>query len=207
MTGMGIYAMEDAVMEAAQESATHPQARERVTPAPAAGLRYMPSMARRRANLAMFVERSRKRDPGGAALLQKEIASSDVMAKMEHQLAELGMRSDNVADAYAAWWLNAWLASRQRSDTPTVSQIAAVRVQAARAMASAGVTRASDAVKQEMAEANLLQAMLIGSYIERGRGNRDLARRLAAAVREGARLSGLNLDAMDLTESGFRSTP
>jgi hypothetical protein len=172
--------------------------------APAVRLTYTPSMERRRANFAQFVAKSRKKDPKGAAMLEKELASSDVIAKMGRELSAFGMRTDNVGDAYAAWWLNAWLASRQRTDTPSARQIAAVREQAAQAMKSVPeMARASDAVKQEMAEANLVQAALIGAYMEHARGNPGLSKQVAAAVRKGARASGLNLDAMELTDDGF----
>jgi hypothetical protein len=206
MTGMGIYAMEDSVMDAAGESVSNNRrghARQ-VVPAPAVRLTYTPSMERRRANFAQFVAKSRKKDPKGAAMLEKELASSDVIAKMGRELSAFGMRTDNVGDAYAAWWLNAWLASRQRTDTPSARQIAAVREQAAQAMKSVPeMAGASDAVKQEMAEANLVQAALIGAYMEHARGNPGLFKQVAAAVRKGARASGLNLDAMELTDDGF----
>lgn len=205
MTGMGIYAMEDSVMEAAGETvASTRRGQARVAPARNVRLTYTPSMERRRANFAQFVAKSRKKDPKGAAMLEKELASSDVIAKMGRELSPFGMRTDNVADAYAAWWLNAWLASRQRTDTPSARQIAAVRAQAARAMASVPeMASASDAVKQEMAEANLVQAALIGAYMEHAKGNPALFRQVASAVRKGARASGLNLDAMELTDDGF----
>lgn len=205
MTGMGIYAMEDSVMEAAGETvSTTRRGQARVAPTRNVRLTYTPSMERRRANFAQFVAKSRKKDPKGAAMLEKELASSDVIAKMGRELSAFGMRTDNVADAYAAWWLNAWLASRQRTDTPPARQIAAVRAQAARAMASVPeMASASDAVKQEMAEANLVQAALIGAYMEHARGNPALFRQVASAVRKGARASGLNLDAMELTDDGF----
>ena len=206
MTGMGIYAMEDSVMDAAGDSvSSNRRGHARVAPVPATvRLTYKPSMERRRANFAQFVAKSRKQDPKGAAMLEKELASSDIIAKMGRELSAFGMRTDNVGDAYAAWWLNAWLASRQRSDTPPARQIAAVRAQAARAMAAVPeMATASDAVKQEMAEANLVQAALIGAYIEHAKGNPALFRQVAAAVRKGARASGLNLDSMDLTDDGF----
>ena len=44
-------------------------------------------------------------------MLEKELASSDVIAKMGRELSVFGLRTDNVADVYGAWWLNAWLAS------------------------------------------------------------------------------------------------
>lgn len=196
-----------AMDEAAQESVSvNRRGGTRVAPAPVPAVRltYKPSIERRRANFAQFVAKTRKKDPEGAALLEKELASSDVIGKMGRELAGYGMRVDNVADAYAAWWLNAWLASRQRTDTPPARQIAAVRAQAARAMASLPeMARASDAVKQEMAEANLVQAALIGAYLEHAKNDPALLRRIAAAVRQGARASGLNLSGMELTDDGF----
>ena len=204
MTGMGIYAMEETVMQAARETVTDARRKApRVAPAPAR-LAYRPSMERRRANLARFVAKSRKVDPQGAAALEKTLAASDVIGRMHRELASYGLRADNVADAYAAWWINAWLASRQRTEDPTPRQIAAVRVQAAQALAAIpGVANGDDAVKQEMAEVNLLQAAMIGAHMERAKGDPDLSRRVAAAVRRGARASGLDLDAMDLTDEGF----
>lgn len=203
LNGVGIYAMEETVMQAARETVS-PARRSapRVAPAPA-DLTYKPSMERRRANLARFVAKSRKVDPAGAARLEKDLATTDVIGKMDRALAGYGMRADNVADAYAAWWLNAWLASRQRTDDPTPRQVAAVRVQAAQALAATPLAGAGDAMKQEVAEANLVQAALIGSHMETARGNPDLSRRVADAVRKGARASGLDLDAMVLTDDGF----
>jgi hypothetical protein len=204
MTGMGIYAMEETVMQAARETVSSDRRKAaRVAPAPVR-LTYKPSMERRRANLASFVAKSRKVDPRGAATLEKELAATDVIERMNRALAGYGMRADNVADAYAAWWLNAWLASRQRNDDPTPRQVAAVRAQAAEAlMATPALAGAGDAVKQEMAEAHLVQAALISAHIEGARGDPALSRRVAAAVRQGARASGLDLGAMELTDDGF----
>ena len=203
-TGMGVYALEETVMQAARETVTRPSRREgpRVVPAPAR-LTYRPSMERRRANAARFVAKSRKRDPQGAARLEKQFATTDVIGDMERALAGYGMRADNVGDAYAAWWLNAWLASRGRVDTPPARQIAAVRAQSAQALTAAGLAEATDAVKQEIAEANLVQAALIGAHMDQAKANPALARRVAAAVVQGARASGLDLEAMELTDGGF----
>lgn len=197
-------AMDEAAQESVSVNRRGRSGNMRVAPAPAVRLTYKPSMERRRANFAQFVAKTRKKDPEGAALLEKELARSDVIAKMGQALSGYGMRTDNVADAYAAWWLNAWLASRKRTDTPPARQIAAVRAQAARAMSSLPeMASASDAVKQEIAEANLVQAALIGAYLEHARNDPALLGRIATAVRQGARASGLNLSGMELTDDGF----
>lgn len=197
-------AMDEAAQQSVSSNRRGSGRSARVAPAPAVRLTYKPSMERRRANFAQFVAKTRKKDPEGAALLEKELARSDVIAKMGQALSGYGMRTDNVADAYAAWWLNAWLASRQRTDTPPARQIAAVRAQAARAMSTLPeMANASDAVKQEIAEANLVQTALIGAYLEHAKNDPALLRKIASAVRQGARNSGLNLDGMELTDDGF----
>jgi len=169
-----------------------------------ARLTYAPSMAQRRRNLAQFVAASRKRDPEGAARLEKVFASQDLIGQINRRTAAYGFRANDVGDAYAAWWLNAWLASRERTDEATPRQIAAVRGQAAAALGSLPQLRtASDAVKQEAAEAYFVQTALIGSYLEQASGRPEQMKRLAAAVREGARAAGMDLTGLELTDGGF----
>jgi hypothetical protein len=174
--------------------------------AAAVRLTFTPSQAERRKNLAQFVVKSRKRDPEGAARLEKLFASRDIIGQINREMGAYGFQANNVADAYAAWWINAWLASRGRTEDATRQQISAVRAQAAHAMTTLPqMASASDAVKQEMTEAYLVQTALIGSVMEQSRGNPGQLRQLAAAVRKGARASGLNLDVMELTDDGFVS--
>ncbi|PSJ37662.1 hypothetical protein C7I55_21600 [Sphingomonas deserti] len=187
-------------------SESPPPAGRRVRPA-AARLTYTPSPDRRRDNLARFVAKSRTRDPQGAAQLERLFASQDVIARMHREMAAYGFRPNDVGDAYAAWWINAWLAAHGRTADPSRTQIDAVRAQAAQAMASLPqMNSASDAVKQEAAEAYLVQTALIGGQLEGAKGNPDQSRRLAMAVRTAARAAGLDLMAMDLTDQGFVSS-
>lgn len=194
-----------AMDEAAQESVERNRGDKDASAAtPAERFRYTPSLERRRANLARFVERSRERDPAGAAALEAQLAGSDPIEKIGDALAPLGMRTDDLADAYAIWWLNAWLAAHERNDTPPAGQIAAVRIQAAKALASVpALAGAGDAARQETAEAYLIQTMLIGSMMDQVEHDPAQRSRLAAAVRKGAEASGLDLDAMALSDSGF----
>lgn len=173
-------------------------------PAAAADLRYTPSHERRIANFANFVARSRVGDPQGADDLAKLFASQDVVEGMRAPLDAVGLRIDDVADAYAAWWINAWQAGRGRDEDVSRTMATAVRDQAATAIASSGMLRgASDAAKQEMAESLLIQAALIAAAMEQSRDNAALTRAVAAAVLKGARGMSVDLAAMDLTEHGF----
>lgn len=197
-----------AMDEAARETVTKQRPKQRSASSGGAnhvaGLGFRPSLDRRRQNLAQFVAKTRARDPKGAAELEQLFASGDIIARINQQLAGYGFKPDDLASAYAAWWMNAWLAAHGRTEDPSRTQVLAVSAQAARALSNLPqVTGASDAAKQEMAEAYLVQALLIGAMLDHAKGNPDQLQKVAAATREGARASGLDLGAMTLTDQGF----
>jgi hypothetical protein len=174
-------------------------------PAPnLAALRYTPSKARRTANLAKFVEKTRKVDAAHARDLQNLFAQGDFIEKIGGVLAPHRLRVDNVADAYAVWWIAAWQATRGTNDTAPDSVMAAVRAQSARALGSTPeLVNASDADKQEMAESLLVQSALIDRAVDQSKGNASRLRDLGIAVNKGAQGMGLDLTTMELTENGF----
>lgn len=165
---------------------------------------YRPSTQQRKKNLAQFVEKTRRSNPDSAAKMQGLFASTDVIALMGQALAPVGLRTDNVADAYAVWWMSAWGAAHGDSSTPGRAKAQAVREQAGRAIsATPEFASASNESKQEFAEALLVQAALIDSMVEEYGRDPAMAAKIASSVRQGARASGLDLDAMTLTEQGF----
>lgn len=167
-------------------------------------MRFVPSQTRRTANLARFVERSRAVDPAGAERMAALFASTDVIGQMAPPLAAHGLRINDLADAYAVWWINAWQATRGTNDPSDRATTLAVRDQARRALASiAEIRGASDAAKQEFSEALLIQAALIDSAVDQSKGNRAQLRAVAAAAAKGARAMGVDLSGMTLTDRGF----
>ncbi|HEY4202891.1 MAG TPA: DUF6683 family protein [Devosiaceae bacterium] len=171
-------------------------------------LHYTPSHERRMANYANFVAKSRQANPQSADTLATVFASQDVVEAMAPFLDAVGLRIDNVADAYAAWWINAWMVSRGLDDDVSRDMAIAVRDQAADAIASSGILRgASEAAKQEMADNLLVQAALLAAAMEQSKGDPAQLRQIAAAASRGARGMDLDLAAMDLTEQGFVPSP
>ncbi|WP_206364426.1 DUF6683 family protein [Sphingomonas pokkalii] len=167
-------------------------------------LHYTPSRTRRSANLAAFVQKTRAVDPQGAADMQKVFAEGDFIERIGALVRPLGLRIDNVADAYTCWWINAWQAAHGQYDETKPALAATVRAQAARAIgATPEIARASEAQKQEFAEALWVQAALIEVAVEQAKGNPARLREIGDAVRKGARHMGLNLDAIELTSRGF----
>ncbi|WP_026868649.1 DUF6683 family protein [Inquilinus limosus] len=193
----------------AGRSLSAPAGRSAAQPRPgqevdAASFRYRPDLARRRANLARFVDRSRAADPQGADNLAALFAQGDLIERMRPELAKYGLVIDNLADAYTVWWISAWQASQGRTDDVSAATAAAVRRQVVQSMASTPALRtAGDAAKQEMAEALLVQGVLLAGALEQAKGDREQMAAVSRAAVQGARGMGLDLSAMTLTEAGF----
>jgi hypothetical protein len=171
---------------------------------PAVSFRYVSSPTRRRENLATFVKKSRAVDPAGAAAMEQLFAGADPISVLGSQISQFGLRTDNAADAYTVYWMTAWQAAHGDLSDFTRSQSQLVKEQSADALAATSEFRnASDATKQELAEALMVQAMLISSAVDTYKNNPAMMRQLGAAVRKGAKASGLDLDAMTLTDQGF----
>ena len=168
---------------------------------------FKPSLAQRKTNLANFVAKSRAQNQAGGDQLEAMFASTDIIAAIGKSLVLYGLRTDNMADAYTVYWLSAWLAANGRIEDNSRAQAQAIKRQAANALlAVPAVAAAGNAEKQEFAEAMLIQAAMIDSSMQQAKGNPKQLAAIAKAVRQGAKASGLDLDAMNLTEDGFVAT-
>jgi hypothetical protein len=172
--------------------------------APESSLSYSASAVVRKNNLSNFVKKTRAVDPEGASKMEAMFASTDVIDAIGKGIAPFGLRTNNVADAYTVYWTNAWLGSRGRNDTLSKQQVAAVRNQAANALLTTpAFSSASNAQKQEMSEALLVQAALIEAYVDNAKSDPALMAKVKAAITQGAKGMGLDLYKMTLTPDGF----
>lgn len=167
---------------------------------PPVSFAYKPSLERRRANYASFVRKTRAVDPAGAANLEQLFASRDVIAEMNAPLAKFGLRTDDVADAYAAYWINAWQATRGETGDVSTATLSAVRAQVSKSLTLAS---ASDAIKQETAEALWIQSLMLSASVEQAQGKPEMLKAVADAAAQGAKALGLDVRSMTLTEQGF----
>jgi hypothetical protein len=168
-------------------------------------LSYLVSSKRTRQNLANFVTKTRVTDPTSAAKMEALFNSTDIISELGAAIAPYGLTTNNVADVYAVYWINAWEASRGIVGTQeTRARALAVKRQATNAMLSTPqMATVTDAQKQEFAEALLVQAALISAYMDDAAGNPSQMKAVAAAVAKGAKAMGLDLSTMTLTERGF----
>ena len=166
---------------------------------------FSSSKARTRSNLAKFVEKARATDPTGAAKMQTLFASTDIIGLIDQKMqSTYGMRANNVADAYAVWWVSAWMGAKGRSDDATPGQMAMVKRRVANVLSTTPeFASATDAGKQELAEALLVQAALIGDTIDTYKSDPAMLAMAKAAIAKGAKGMGLDLSTMTLTDEGF----
>ncbi len=161
---------------------------------------FAPNEARRREHLARLVRKANN-DP---AMQEVAAKAHQVFPMLASAMRAKGMDANNVADAYATWWIAAFDAVHGNTGTRSTAVYQAVREQAVSAvLATPGLRGATAAVKQEMTEALLVQTILIDVSIEQAKNDPVKMRTIGAAVAQGARGMGLNLEAMALTEAGF----
>lgn len=168
---------------------------------------FRPSPEVRRRNLAGFVEKTRAADPEGAAALERLFASSDVIGEIGQALAPYSLRTNDVADATAVYLVTAWYGVRGRDDDPSRAQLTAVRGQMARARAATpAFASLTDAHKQELAEAMLIQAALVGASVTAAKDQPTTLEGVKRAVAQGVSATfDFDLSTLDLTDQGLRA--
>lgn len=180
-------------------------ARDRPPALDPARLRFRVSPEVRRRGYASFVAKSRAADPAGAAELERILANDPIPA-IGAQIAAIGLRTDNVADAMAVYVMEAWEVVSGQLLAPSRARAQAVRRQMTHAIGfTPAFVDASDAEKQVLAEAMLVQAALIANAAigARQNGPEQLAL-VRAAVTKGARATlGFDLAGMTLTDRGL----
>lgn len=167
-------------------------------------LEYKTSLELRQINLQQFALKRQVAHLEGAKELEQLLGSVKVIDAIQQTIEPYGLSINNLADAYALWWITAWQASEGKLAKVDKETAQAVKKQSTLIwLANSKLPEATDAHKQELAEALLIQALLIQSAIDRAGDDKASQQAVVQAVREGAASSGLALDSMQLTNNGF----
>ncbi|ATY31877.1 hypothetical protein CVN68_07745 [Sphingomonas psychrotolerans] len=169
-----------------------------------AAITYRPNTAVRQRNMQQFVARLRRVDPAGAADLQRTFARRDLVAEIGGAMRPVGLNPDNVADAMAMYLVAAYYGVRGSVDSKP-SDYRAVSAQMARAISTApGFANASDALKQEIAESMLVQALLVDQAVQAAQRQPSAMPSIKAAIAKGARGAfGFDVAKMRLGPNGL----
>lgn len=174
----------------------------------ALSLDFEVSQAVRQALIAKIVAQQRAVNPEGARELESLFASSDIIEQIDEIMRSVGLRSNNVADAYAVWWVAAWEAVNMKDTGSSAEMYHAVRQQAEAALLlTPDIAMASDALKQEFAESLLVQAAMIDAAVDAAAGDTVQQTAVSRQITTGALAMSADFDLtrMTLTERGFTS--
>jgi hypothetical protein len=119
---------------------------------------------------------------------------------------EYGMRANNLADAYTAYWIAASDAVNGKLGAQTSrSKAQAVRNQVESTFSSLSNTAfVSPAEIQKYSELLLIQTYLIASFEEQVKAGTLPLSEMQAGIHKGAKALGVDLDTFVLTETGFQ---
>jgi hypothetical protein len=166
--------------------------------------KFTASKARTQQNLNALVQNMRKRDPSSGDQMAKLVASKDIIGAVNGVLDRFGLERNNVAHAYALYWVSYWALANNEHAAPSRNAIRAAAAQAERGFAATReLSTMTDTQKQAAAEEFMILAAIFDSTSEHAKSDPELATKASLAALEGSRKSGLELDKMTLTENGF----
>ena len=166
---------------------------------------FEPSLDRRRENIARRIAQMRTVDADGAEWLRAVTATGDTLAAYALRVKPAGINPNSVADAFAAWVTIMW----QELHPPATSlgALLRTRAQAERALRDIpAFAAASDAEKQEFAEALTLNIIANAARMRDARGNADKQKVLFATLQRAGSELRVDFEHMTETTQGFLSS-
>jgi hypothetical protein len=169
-----------------------------------AKLNYRASLDGRKQNIKVFLDGLRGLNPDVAGEFEKVFAQVDIIDEIGKAIAPYGMKTDNMADAYTVYFLNAWMAANGRTDQNTPEQIAGVQKMAANALGSTpDMLKLDDAKKQQFSEGLMIQGFLFDAMLQATASDPVALAKVKADTKAGAKEMGIDVDLFELTPAGL----
>jgi uncharacterized protein DUF6683 len=146
-----------------------------------------------------------RQSPQQSDAIRRFVDSGDFVAEFDKDMQNFGyaLRSGDVVDAFAAYWLCMWSIANNEQQ-PRATEAVAVRRQVAASMASnPTLGNADDATRQLVAEGLITEAELALSLRDYATHNRRDTQPLADSTYRNLLAKGVDLRAMQLTGAGF----
>jgi hypothetical protein len=172
-------------------------------------LTFTPNIPRRKDYFNALLAQYDQAAPGTSAQMRPLLFGEndgDIIQKIQKQVgAQYGLKTNNIADAYAVYWITAWEAANGIFDSPTPpAQMKAVRAQVANILLSVPeIAEDSDINKQAYAENLLTQSVIISSFGGHVKADPANMPKVRAAVLANAKALGVRIETFELTPTGF----
>ncbi len=167
-------------------------------------LNYKPSLQVRKANIATFINGLKEISPEVAGQFETVFAQVDIIDEIGKAVAPFGLKTDNMADAYTIYFLNAWMAANGRTDQNTPEQVAGVQQMAANALSSSPeLLKLEDAKKQQFSEGLMIQGFLFDAMLQGTASDPVALAKVKADTKAGAKEMGIDVDLFELTPAGL----
>ena len=175
-------------------------------PASGGSTRYRPNLAVRRRTVANWMAKTRAANPQVAANLQRDLRGRDPIAALSANIGRYGLRTDDLADVMAVYLVSSWQGIRGEMNDPPLAPVRAARAQMHRVLLSnRRFSSASNATKQQLADALLLQMVVDDQSLRVAKGNPALIARTKNTIRQNTlSVFKIDLSKMKLTNQGFR---
>ncbi len=169
--------------------------------------RYRPNLAVRRRTVATWMAKTRAANPQIAANLQRDLRGRDPIVAISSNIGRYGLRTDDLADVVAVYLVSSWQGMRGELNDPPLAPVRAARAQMHRVLLSnRRFTSASNATKQQLADALLLQMVVDTESVRLAKGNPAQMARAQSSIRQNViRVLKIDLSKMKLTNQGLRS--
>ena len=168
--------------------------------------RFRPNMAARRRLVATWTAKTRAASPQIAANLKRDLAGREPIATIGTNIARFGLRTDDVADVMAIYLVSSWQATRGQVEDPSLASVRATRAQMQQVLlANRTFASSSNATKQQLADALLLQMVVDDQSVRIAKGNPAQMLRAQSSVRQSVlRTLKIDLSKLKLTNQGLR---
>ena len=161
----------------------------------------------RQKRVAAWMTKMRAVDAKGMAQFERTPAGRNLFSVIQPQLTRYSLRADDLADCLTVYLVNAWYGVRGNDQDPPRAYVLATRTQMRTSLLSNSIfATATDATKQEVAEALLLQTIEDGSNLAVAKKDPKQMPRVKSLIRQGVlKTFKLDMTKLKLTSQGLRA--
>jgi hypothetical protein len=187
---------------AAQQSVTTPPAPP--STATLAKLSFTPSLPLRKQIMAEYFKGLKEMNPEAGGQIEAALAQVDIIEMAGQAIGQYGLKTNDMADAYALYFATAWMGANGRTDDLTKDQVAGVQTMARNALgASKDLLALTDDKKQRFTEIMIVTGIMNQIMLDAVKDDPAAKAKLSAEIKAGAKEFGIDVDAFKLTATGI----